>query len=99
LKGLASFSNSLVFNSYYDENGSFLRCKTLTLGYTIPSQYLKRLSIDRLRVYVQAANLFTITKYTGLDPELQGSSVLFGIDGGSYPNNQKTYSVGVNLSF
>jgi hypothetical protein len=71
----------------------------LILGYTVPVTNLRRLGISRLRVYVQAANLFTITNYTGLDPELGGGNTAFGIDYGNYPNNQKNFNVGVNLTF
>jgi TonB-linked SusC/RagA family outer membrane protein len=98
-----NFSNSGVFNSYYLENGSYLRCKSLSIGYTIAPSILKNIGVDKLRVYLQAANLFTITKYTGLDPELQGSDLgnntNFGIDFGNYPANQKNYNVGVSLTF
>lgn len=99
LEQSANFSNSGVFNSYTMEDGSFLRCRNLTIGYTINSNTLTRLHFDKLRVYVQALNLFTITKYSGLDPELNpGSNILFGLDGGVYPNNQKTFNVGVNVT-
>ncbi|HEY0273905.1 MAG TPA: SusC/RagA family TonB-linked outer membrane protein, partial [Chitinophaga sp.] len=101
LERSANFSN-ITFSSYYRENGSFLRCKTLTLGYTLPVEKLKWVSMSKLRFYVQATNLFTVTNYSGLDPELPGSttsSTLFGLDGGAYPANQKGYNVGVNLSF
>jgi TonB-linked SusC/RagA family outer membrane protein len=94
-----TFSTSGVANSYYMENGSFFKCRSMILGYTINPKDLERLGMTRLRVYVQAANLFTITKYTGLDPELSGSSSSFGIDYGNYPNNQKSLLVGLNLSF
>jgi TonB-linked SusC/RagA family outer membrane protein len=103
LERTANFSNTTQYNSYYLENGSFLRCKSMVLGYSIPSGKTKKFGIDRLRLYIQAANLFTITKYTGLDPELTGSDLRdntnFGIDFGNYPSNQKNYLVGVNLSF
>jgi TonB-linked SusC/RagA family outer membrane protein len=103
LERSANFSNSQQFNSYYMENGSYLRCKQMQLGYSIPSAVLKRAGIDRFRVYIQAANLFTITKYTGLDPELTTSNANdntnFGIDFGNYPANQKNYNVGVQLNF
>jgi TonB-linked SusC/RagA family outer membrane protein len=98
-----NFSNSGVFNSYYMENGSYLRCKSLSIGYTVAPAMLKNIGVDKLRVYLQAANLFTITKYTGLDPELQGSDLgnnsNFGIDFGNYPANQKNYNIGVSLTF
>ena len=48
---------------------------------------------------MQAANLFTITNYSGLDPELSGSTLAFGIDGGAYPNSQKQFLFGLNLNF
>jgi TonB-linked SusC/RagA family outer membrane protein len=103
LERTANFSNTTVFSSYYLENGSFLRCKSMVLGYSLPSAKLKRFGVDRLRLYIQSANLFTITKYTGLDPELTTSDLRdntnFGIDFGNYPSNQKTWLVGVNLSF
>jgi TonB-linked SusC/RagA family outer membrane protein len=95
----SNFSNNGVVNSYYMENGSYLRCKSFILGYTVPSATLKKWGIDKFRVYVQAANLFTITKYTGLDPELGGSNTAFGIDYGNYPNNQKNFNIGVSVTF
>jgi TonB-linked SusC/RagA family outer membrane protein len=103
LTAAANFSNTAVFNSYYMESGSYLRLKTLTLGYSIPGVQLKKVGLSRLRVYVQAVNLFTITKYKGLDPEIQpsalGDNSNFGIDFGNYPANQKTYLLGVQATF
>jgi TonB-dependent starch-binding outer membrane protein SusC len=99
LEQSADFSNSGVFNSYAMESGSFLRCRNLTIGYSIVSNTLKRMHFDKLRVYGQVLNLFTITNYSGLDPELNpGTNTVFGYDGGVYPNNQKTYNLGVNLT-
>lgn len=98
-----NFSTSDQFNSYYMEGGSYFRCKQMQIGYSIPASRTRKFGIDRLRIYLQAANLFTITKYTGLDPELQTSKLddntNFGIDLGNYPSNQKNYNVGVQLSF
>jgi hypothetical protein len=109
-----SFSTDGVPNSYFMESGSFMKLKNLTVGYTVSPLMLKKAGIDRLRIYVQAVNLFTITKYTGLDPELVGSGLnannsgnnpgyasqsSFGIDYGNYPNNQRSYMVGINLAF
>lgn len=95
----SNFSNNAVLNSYYLENASFLKCKSLMLGYNVPLAQLKRIGVTRFRVYLQAANLFTITKYTGEDPEVTGDAASFGIDYGTYPNNQKIYTVGVSLTF
>ena len=99
LEQSANFSNSAVFNSYTMESGSFLRLRNLTIGYNIMSNGIKNLHIDRIRVYAQALNLFTITGYSGLDPELNpGTNASFGIDGGVYPNNQRQYNVGVSVA-
>lgn len=91
-------------SSYYVENGSYLRCKVLQLGYKVPSEILDRYKISNVRLYVQAQNLFTITKYGGLDPALGNRSngnapdPYFGVDSGNYPSS-KVVSVGLNVSF
>jgi TonB-linked SusC/RagA family outer membrane protein len=102
----SNFSSDGVVNSYYIENGSYFRDKTMQLGYTLPKALLQKIRIDRLRVYVQATNLFTFTKYTGLDPEIQGyhgtdvyTTHYIGVDWGAYPANQKQYLVGLNVTF
>lgn len=93
-------------SSFYVENGSFLKCRVAQLGYTFAPNLIK--GVDRLHLYFQVTNLFTITKYTGLDPELVPSinnasggqqSVSSGVDWGAYPNNQRTFLVGANISF
>ena len=62
-------NNENEVSSYYVENGSFLRLKTLSLGYTLPDTVMKKLSLSNARVYFQAQNVFTITGYKGADPE------------------------------
>ncbi|MEO6330067.1 MAG: TonB-dependent receptor, partial [Ginsengibacter sp.] len=102
LERSANFSNIAVFNSYLMESGSYLRCKNLALGYSLPASKFTKMGISKFRLYVQAVNIITITKYSGLDPELPGSTVTstnFGVDGGTYPTNQPMYTVGVNLTF
>lgn len=94
-----SFSTTQVSNSFYVEDGSYLRLKSLILGYNLGPGLLQKLRLSNLRVYAQASNLFTLTKYSGLDPELAGSSASFGIDYGGYPNNETSFVFGVNLSF
>ena len=93
-----NFSNAAVFNSSLIENGSYLRLKSLMIGYTMDKKTLGKSGIDKLRFYIQAANLFTVTKYRGLDPEFQGGDTAFGIDYGNYPN-QKQYLIGLNVTF
>lgn len=92
------FSTNGVLNDFYNEKGSYLRCKQMMLAYNITPKLLQRIGVDKARFYIQAANLFTITKYTGLDPEVGGNPASFGVDYGNYPPS-KTYNVGVSLTF
>jgi hypothetical protein len=94
----SNFSTNTQVCSYYMEDGSYLRLKNLELGYTIPTTVMSRINVQSLRVYVQAVNLFTITKYSGLDPELGGDDRAFGSDTGNYPL-VKNFLIGLNLNF
>ena len=59
------------YQIFYVENGSYLRLKNLTIGYSLPKEiYSEKININRLRIYMTANNLFTITKYKGFDPEV-----------------------------
>ena len=62
-------NNEHEVSQFYIENGSFLRLKTLTLGYTLPQALRNKLKMQTARVYLQAQNIFTITSYSGADPE------------------------------
>ncbi|WP_302863749.1 TonB-dependent receptor [Mucilaginibacter sp. L3T2-6] len=97
---IGGFGTSSTINSWYVSGGSFLKMRSLSLGYTFKANLLKSIGVDKLRIYAQGINLFTATKYKGLDPELPavGSNGL-GTDIGAYPNNEKKYIFGVNLSF
>src|SRR5690606_37556332 len=64
-----SFSTTTAPNSFYIEDGSFLKLRSVALGYTVPREFLQKFKVTNLRLFVQAENLFTITKYSGLDPE------------------------------
>ncbi len=73
--------------------------KTAQLGYTLPRHWLSKASIQNLRVYVSAENLFTFTGYDGFDPEVaSGGYTTIGIDRGVYPQ-ARTISIGANLTF
>ena len=85
--------------TYNIEDGSFFRLRSLILGYTLPSGFMQRIGFSKFRVYAQGTNLFTLTKYSGLDPEIGGSGANFGTDLGNYPNSEKTFLIGVNCSF
>ncbi len=92
---------SNVPSSAWIENGSFLKLKNVTIGYTLPVDLLKRLTITKVRVYFSTQNLFTITKYTGLDPEIglqNGNATQNGVDSGTYPSS-RFYTMGINLTF
>jgi hypothetical protein len=90
-------STNMQVCSYYIEDGSYLRMKSLQLGYTLPESIVSKVKMKSLRVYLQAVNLFTITRYSGLDPELGGSDLAFGIDYGNYPS-AKQFIFGLNLT-
>ncbi len=93
-----NFSNLADVISYFVEDGTYFRNKSMILGYTLPKSFLQKFKIEKLRVYIQAVNLFTITKYSGLDPELPGNNGGFGLDFGNYPNNQKQYIFGISMN-
>jgi len=78
------------------EDGSFLRFKTLRLGYTMPSSILSKVQVKSLRIYAQVTNLFTLTKYSGLDPELNNSGDDMGMDMGAWPTPRQIM-FGINL--
>lgn len=87
----------------YVEDGSFLRIKNITLGYTFPKALLNKAKIENLRVYVNIQNLYTFTKYTGYDPEVGASTqdstgLTYGLDNGRYPS-PAMYSFGLNITF
>ena len=98
-ENVTNFSNNSDPNSYGIENGSYFRNKSMILGYSLGKNTLQKIRMKQVRIYVQVANLFTITNYTGLDPEsVAGGDVAFtGSDGGNYPNNQIQWLFGLNI--
>ncbi|MFC0321798.1 SusC/RagA family TonB-linked outer membrane protein [Olivibacter oleidegradans] len=83
------------------EDGSYLRIRNVSLGYTIPNKLLSKLQVENLRVYMNIQNLYTFTKYKGYDPEIGSynqSVLLSGIDYARYPA-QRIYTFGLNLTF
>lgn len=83
-------------SSFYLEKGDYLRLKIVQVGYTLPTKMISKAGLNRARVYITAENLFTLTKYTGYDPEVGGD--VFGIDKGQYPQ-ARTILGGIQLSF
>lgn len=93
--------STLKVSSYYVEDGSYLRLKSLSFSYNVATAGLKRIGIERIQPYLTAQNLFTLTKYKGFDPELNfagNSSTVQGVDWGTYPN-VKTFVFGLNIDF
>ena len=97
-------SNNMRFSNYYIEDGSYVRLKNLTLGYTLPASITTRLKMSSLRIYFSGQNLLTFTNYTGYDPEI-GSKIgwnvkplEFGVDDSQYPQS-RIFSIGLNANF
>ncbi|MEP5933551.1 MAG: SusC/RagA family TonB-linked outer membrane protein, partial [Winogradskyella arenosi] len=80
----------------YVEDGSFIKIKSLTLGYTLPEDL--NIFFSQVRLYAQAKNLLTLTEYTGYDPEISGGILDTGIDRGAYPQ-ARTFLLGLDLKF
>ena len=90
-----SNGNYTTMSDFFLESGSYLRLKNLTVGYTLPKNILSKLGEDiALRVYASGENLFTITHYSGMDPEVGR----MGMDGGRYPVS-RVINLGLNLNF
>jgi hypothetical protein len=86
-------------NSFFVEDGSFIRLKTLQLGYNFGEDITNKLGVNNMRLYLSGTNLFTITDYDGLDPEASEANALtIGVDSGRYPL-ARILSVGLNLNF
>ena len=83
-------------SNFYLEDGDYLRLKLVQLGYSLPSSVVSKIGATKVRFYLTAENLLTITKYTGYDPEIGGG--VFGIDKGIYPQ-ARTFMLGANLQF
>lgn len=88
-----------VTHSYFIEDGSFLRCSDVTIGYTFPSKLTKKIGLSKCRLYLSASNLFIITGYSGYDPEVDIQSGLTpGMDFNRYPRNRQ-FVFGTNITF
>ena len=95
-------------SSRFVEDGSYARLKNLSIGYNFPSNVTDKLGVDRLRLTLSGQNLWTITKYSGLDPEVSyfgsgggdtsSTNVVQGHDFGNYPTVQ-SFSFSLNLKF
>lgn len=95
----AANRNYSTVSGYLVEKGDYLKLKNLSLGYTIPQKYTRVAKIEKARVYFSAQNLFTITRYTGTDPEIGGSSLMYNIDHQNRYLPSRLFSFGVDLQF
>ena len=95
------YMSKMVLTDWAIENASFLRLNTLSLGYTLPTSLTKKAGINSLRFYVTAYNVFTITDYSGVDPEsdcIRNTSLTPCVDYSGYPRS-RSFVVGLNLNF
>jgi hypothetical protein len=98
-ENVSNFSTDTQPNSWYVENGSYLRMTNLTLGYNVPKDMLSKLKLRTARIAFSTNNLFTVTGYSGLDPQVGGQAdTNFGIDIGNYPVT-RSYNLSVKLGF
>ncbi len=93
--GIPNPKNSVNFydSNRFIESGSYFRLKNIQIGYTFPKSLISKIGISNLRIYASMSNVFTITDYSGFDPEIGG-----GVDYGNYPQ-ARTYLMGLNISF
>ena len=94
----ADLTTNIMLDAFV-EDGSFIRCSDVTLGYTLPKSITQKLYINKVRVYASASNLFILTKYSGYDPEVDVQSGLTpSMDYNRYPR-ARTFSFGLNVTF
>ena len=99
IENTSNFSNLGQSNSYYVEDGSYFRMQNITLAYTLPSSILKNIGFENLKITGNLYNVFTITKYQGLDPSVGGDAdVNFGLDVGNVPIT-RSWTFGINATF
>lgn len=95
----ASNTNNLQISDWLVENGSYLRLKSVQLGYSLPTKFLMKAGVQRVRLWTGGYNLLTLTKYSGLDPEIgSGSPLSMGVDQGYYPL-ATSFMFGINANF
>jgi TonB-linked SusC/RagA family outer membrane protein len=95
----SNISTSAAENSWYVENGDYIRIQNISLGYNIPKSYTSKIGVKRAKFTLSANNILTFTKYKGLDPGVGGAADTgFGIDVGNYPVT-RSFNASLNLTF
>ena len=95
---LTDANNEARFSTYYVQDGSYMKMKYLKLSYQLPRHITEKFACDNLSIFGQVENVFTMTKYKGLDPEILPGEYGARIDNGAYPR-PRTFTFGVNLQF
>ena len=85
------------YSDYYIEDGSYIRLKNIQLAYNFPEKLLSPIKIKKAKIYISAENVFTITAFSGLDPDMGGTPTVRGIDWGHYPL-PKRFTIGLKLT-
>ena len=94
-------NNNRRISTRYIEDGSFIRLKNITIGYTLPQSVLRRFRLNTLRIYASSQNVFTWTDYSGYDPEIGSfnqNPLISGVDNGRYPIS-RSFTFGLNMNF
>jgi hypothetical protein len=86
------------YSDYYIEDGSFVKLQSAQVGYNFSKAFCDKLTVSRVRIYIGGENLFTLTNFSGLDPDIGGSALERGIDWGHYPV-PRIFMVGANITF
>lgn len=95
----AANRNYSTVSGYLVEKGDYLKLKNLSLGYTLPRKYTIKAKMEKLRIYFSAQNLFTITSYSGIDPEIGGNSLMYNIDHQNRYLPSRLYAFGLDITF
>ena len=91
-------TNNKLFSDFFVEDASFLRLQNIQIGYNFSEDLLGKVGLAKLRIYTSINNLFTLTKYTGYDPTVNGGAIGAGIDYGTYPSARQ-FLLGLNVTF
>ena len=95
----AANKNYSSVSGYMIEKGDYLKLKNLSFGYSLPKNLAKTMYIENVRLYLSAQNVFTLTKYTGIDPEIGGRVLMRGVDNQNRYLPSRLISFGLDLTF
>ena len=95
----AANRNYSTVSGYLVEKGDYFKLKNLSLGYTLPQKYSRKAKMEKLRIYFSAQNLFTLTSYSGNDPEIGGNCLMYNIDHQNRYLPSRLYSFGIDITF